>query len=173
MHWRLIVYRLPTDPSRHRVAVWRELVKAGALSLHQALWAMPDGSEFDESLMRVRAMVERAEGQLFIFEVAPTDGSVAALERLYTEQRDAVWVEFIAECRKFEAEIDRECAKEKFTVAELDEEEQSLDRLTRWYGELCGRDHFGAPSGPSAETHLKNAGAALERFAEAVYQAQT
>ena len=31
--WLLVVVRLPAEPSRHRVAVWRELRKVGALSL--------------------------------------------------------------------------------------------------------------------------------------------
>src|SRR5215831_17921439 len=33
--WRVITYRLPAEPSRHRVAVWRELRRLGAVSLQQ------------------------------------------------------------------------------------------------------------------------------------------
>jgi hypothetical protein len=32
------------------------------------------------------------------------------------------------------------------TLAELDEDEQSLDRLRRWYRTIRARDLFGAPS---------------------------
>ena len=42
---------------------------------------------------------------------------------------EAEWAEFIDECAKYEAEIDREIAEQKLTLAELDEEEQSLERL--------------------------------------------
>jgi len=31
--WRVITYRLPPEPSRHRVAVWRELRRLGAVTL--------------------------------------------------------------------------------------------------------------------------------------------
>ena len=34
--------KVPADPSRHRVAVWRELRKVGALSLGQGIWAVPE-----------------------------------------------------------------------------------------------------------------------------------
>jgi len=81
-------------------------------------------------------------------------------------------VEFCSECDKAEEELQGEIAKEKFTLAELDEEEQNLDRLKRWYRELRVRDQFGAPSGPLAEERLKDADETLERFAEAVFQAR-
>ncbi|MFD0489375.1 Chromate resistance protein ChrB [Saccharopolyspora erythraea] len=37
----MLVIRLPAEPSRHRVAVWRELRKAGALLLGHGTWAIP------------------------------------------------------------------------------------------------------------------------------------
>ncbi|WP_240653613.1 Chromate resistance protein ChrB [Streptomyces sp. AcE210] len=42
MRWLILVIKLPADPSRHRVAVWRELRKIGALSLGQGIWAVPE-----------------------------------------------------------------------------------------------------------------------------------
>jgi hypothetical protein len=33
--WRVITYRLPAEPSRHRVAVWRELRRLGAELVYQ------------------------------------------------------------------------------------------------------------------------------------------
>ncbi len=76
------------------------------------------------------------------------------------------------ECDKFDTEIDREIAKEKFTLAELDEEEQNLDRLKRWYRELRGRDQFGAPTASTAERALKASEERLEDFAERVFAAR-
>ena len=57
-------------------------------------------------------------------------------------------------------------------LAELDEEEQSLDRLRRWYRTIRARDLFGAPSAADAERRLKECTGALERYAELVYQAR-
>jgi hypothetical protein len=33
MEWIVLLVRLAAEPSRHRVAVWRELRRAGAVSL--------------------------------------------------------------------------------------------------------------------------------------------
>jgi len=63
-------------------------------------------------------------------------------------------------------------AKEKFTLAELDEEEHNVDRLRRWYRDLRTKDLFGAPLAAVGEARLKETVEALDDFAERVYQAR-
>ena len=172
MRWRLLTYRLAAEPSRHRVAVWRELRRAGAVSLQQGIWAVAPGSTFDDALARAVALVERGDGNSFVFEVVPSDPTLARVEELFTAEREAEWVEFVDECAKFDAEIDKEIAKKKFTLAELDEEEQNLDRLKRWYRELRARDLYGAPTASMADRRLKECEERLEDFAELVFAAR-
>jgi DNA-binding transcriptional regulator PaaX len=170
MDWILITYRLPTEPSRHRVAVWRELRKAGAVSLQQATWAMPARREFLEVVSRVVELIESADGEAVVFDAAPrTDAAEARLEEVFTAQREEGWSEFVAECGKFDAEIDKEIRIQKFTAAELEEEEESFERLCRWFRELRRRDVFVAPSQEVAESRLKECEARLEEFAERVF----
>lgn len=170
--WRIVTYRLPQEPSRHRVAIWRELRKVGALSLQQATWALPGGDRFDAALVRARRLVARAEGTMLVANVAPDDQSTAELEVLFTADREAEWTEFLSECDKYEAELDHEIEIQKFTLAELDEEEQALDRLRRWQRELRARDLFGAPSAHDADQRLKVVTGRLEDFAERVCAAR-
>src|SRR4051812_30101572 len=147
MEWLLISYRLPAEPSRHRVAVWRELRRVGALSLQQATWAVPGRDDFLAAVTRAVDLVERADGEALVFDAAPQgEAMVQRLEALFTADREQEWQEFLAECVKFDREIDKEIRIKKFTAAELDEEEQNLGRLHNWYRELRGRDLFGAPS---------------------------
>jgi hypothetical protein len=172
MSWRIITYRLPKEPSRHRVAVWRELRRFGAVALQQGTWAVPTGEGFDEGFNQVLETIASAGGQPVVLSVADDDDSVGQLEALFTEQREAEWGEFLGDCAKYEEELADEVAKEKLTLAELDEEEQSLDRLRRWYRTIRSRDLFGAPSAPDAERRLKECSEALEHFAEQVYDAR-
>ena len=167
----MLIYRLPGEPSRHRVAVWRELRRVGAVSLQQATWALPARPEFVDALSRAVDLVERAEGDALIFDAVPQGDEMAArLEALFTADREQEWLEFLAECDKFDREIDKEIRIEKFTVAELDEEEQNLERLQRWFRELRARDLFGSPSRVEAERRLKECVERLEDYAERVYQ---
>jgi sugar phosphate isomerase/epimerase len=169
--WILLSYRLPPEPSRHRVAVWRELRKVGAIPLQQATWVLPAKREYVEAVDRAVALVERGGGDALVLDVTGRgEPARARLEELYTDAREAEWLEFLSECAKFEAEIAKEIRIGKFTPAELDEEEQSLSRLRIWFRELRGRDLFIAPSQEPAERGLKACVEALEDFAERVYE---
>ncbi|MBB2997614.1 hypothetical protein E9229_003886 [Paeniglutamicibacter cryotolerans] len=81
------------------------------------------------------------------------------------------WTEFLANCGKFEDETAREVAKKKFTFAELEEEEQSLDRLRGWYRDLKKRDVLELPEAKAAEERLQACVIVLEQHAERVYAA--
>jgi hypothetical protein len=172
MPWQIITYRLPKEPSRHRVAVWRELRRLRAVSLQQSTWALPSGEGFDEGFAQVVQTIDAAGGQPVTLAVADDDRGVAQLERLFTEQRDLKWQEFLADCNKFEAELADEVKKGKLTLAELDEEEESLERLRRWYRAIRARDLYGARSSAVADRRLKECAEALEQYAELVYQAR-
>jgi Protein ChrB, N-terminal len=130
------------------------------------------GSRSRRGFAQVVEEIKVAGGQPVVLAVADDQDSVAQLEALFTAQREAEWGEFLSDCGKYEAELAGEIAKGKLTLAELDEEEQSLDRLRRWYRTIRARDLFGAPSAPVAERRLKECTEALEDFAEQVYQAR-
>jgi hypothetical protein len=169
--WVLLTYRLAAEPSRHRVAVWRELRRVGAVSLQQATWALPARPDFLAAVATAVELVERAEGEALVFDVVPRDEAMASrLEELFTAEREQEWNEFLRECDKFDREIDKEIRIKKFTAAELDEEEQNLVRLQRWFRELRARDLFDSPSRQESERRLKECGERLEDYAEQVYQ---
>jgi flagellar biosynthesis regulator FlaF len=170
--WLVLLVRIPAEPSRHRVAVWRELRKAGALSLGQGVWAVPELPVFEAAVQRTAELVARANGEVTMLDAAGrTDGDGARLRALYDEARRADWTEFLADCTKFEDEIAKEIRVEKFTLAELEEEEQSLERLRRWHRDLTSRDVFGTPESAQATVRLKDCVARCEEFAELVFRA--
>ena len=170
MGWLLLVVRLPAEPSRHRVAVWRELRRAGALSLGQGVWDVPQIEVFTQAVDRAVALVDRGDGEAIVLEATGrADADAARLESLFTDAREAEWAEFLADCAKYEAELDKELASAKFTLAELEEEEQSLERLRRWHRDLRTRDLFGAPSAATAEQRLKHCTERLEDYTDRVF----
>ena len=171
MTWRVITYRLAAEPTRYRVGVWRELRRLGAVSLQQGTWAVPDAEPFAAGVAQVIEAIKAAGGQPVVLAIAEEQASESQLEALFTEQREAEWIEFLSDCGKYENELAGEVAKGKLTLAELDEEEQSLERLRRWYRDLKLRDLFGASSAEEADLRLKGCQTRLEDFAERVYAA--
>src|SRR5215467_8390326 len=115
MRWRVLTFRLPAEPSRHRVAVWRELRRLGALALQQGTWAVPDGEPFDTGFGQVVDSIRASGGQPVVLTIADDVGNAAQLEALFTDQREAEWEEFVADCGKYEAELADEIAKGKLT----------------------------------------------------------
>lgn len=173
MKWLLLCYTVPSDTSRHRVAVWRELRRIGAVSPQQAVWALPDRSGAREALDQVKTLVDAAGGQALLIRAETLDdGSAQRLEELFVQARDEEHTEFLSECAKFEAEIESEIRKKKFTAAELDEEEQNFDRLVRWHRDLTRKSFFPVASAAEAERRLKECEAVLADFAQRVFQAQ-
>src|SRR5438034_11149645 len=111
MQWVVLTYRLPAEPTRHRVAVWRELRRVGALSLQQATWAVPLRDDFLAAVTRAVELVERAGGEALVFDAQPRDDIVEGrLQKLFTAEREQEWREFLSECTKFDQEIDKEIA---------------------------------------------------------------
>jgi hypothetical protein len=152
--------------------VWRELRKVGALSLGQGVWAAPDLPFFDEGLQRATTLAERAGGEVIALRATGrAEVDATGLARLYDEARAADWAEFLADCAKFEAELAKEVRIQKYTLAELEEEEQSLERLRRWHRDLALRDVFGTPERGLASDRLKACTAACETYAELVFSA--
>ena len=165
-----MLVQLPKEPSRHRVAVWRELRKGGAVPVSPGTWALPAGEAFQPTLDRAAELCATGGGTFAVIDASPRDEAAAALIRdAFTAARADEWVEFEADCGKFEAEIAREHAKQKYTFGELEEEEQSLDRLRRWYRDLKKRDVLQLPAALAPEARLRHCSDVLDEYAEKVY----
>lgn len=174
VNWVLAFVQLPSDPSRHRVAVWRELRKGGAVPVSQGAWAMPDAPAFQGSLDRAAQLTRAGGGVFAVIDASPRSAEARALiQDAFVAARRDEWAEFDADCGKFEAEIAREIAKSKFTFGELEEEEQSLDRLRRWFRELKRRDVLELPEADAAELRLRHCEETLAGYAELVYDAMS
>ena len=132
----------------------------------------PDVPAFAAGIGRVGELAARGDGRLVVLRAAGrSEPDAAWLEDTFTGLREEEWVEFLADCGKFDAEIDKELALQKLTMAELEEEEQSLDRLRRWHRDLTARDVFGAPSAAEAGQQLKHCQERLADFTDRVFQA--
>ena len=170
--WVVLIVRLPSEPSRHRVAVWRELRRVGAIQLGQGSWALPAVPAYTEVATNIVGLVGRHEGEVLALNAAGADAvTVDRIRALYDDARRAEWAEFESECGKCVTELQREIANQKFTLAELDEEEQNVDRLRRWSRELRVRDAFDAVPVDVTQTQLDECTAELDTFTALVYTA--
>jgi hypothetical protein len=170
----LVTYKLPADRSSARVSVWREVRRSGALQVQQSMVAFPDSEPFARAVARIRAAVDEVGGSALAFRAEPVDAvDDQRLRSAWNEARAEEYGELIAECEKLVAEIDKEFAKQKFTLAELDEEEAELDKLGRWHERIRTRDVCGCERAGEAEDALTAASEALARYTAAVFARTT
>jgi hypothetical protein len=168
--WLLVIPKIPAEPSRHRVAVWRELRRVGAVPAASGAWTVPDLPAFTEALPTVRDLAQRGGGTLAVLAATSHgDDDIAVLRDAFIAARIDEWEEFLADCGKFSDEIEREIAKEKFTFGELEEEEQSLERLRRWHRDLRRRNVVDLDVAAAATQRLEEVTEELAAYAEQVF----
>jgi DNA-binding transcriptional regulator PaaX len=169
--WFVLIYRLPANDSRARVAVWRELRRSGALHLQQSVVVAPDSEAFRGDVERLRGVIEDVGGQVTAVRAQALDpGDDERFRAAWNQARDDQYRELKGECTKFLAEIDHEFAIEKFTLAELEEEEAEIDKLRRWHARIRQLDVHDAVGAAAAVEALGEAEAALERYSHEVFE---
>ncbi|MGH2388376.1 MAG: Chromate resistance protein ChrB, partial [Chloroflexota bacterium] len=144
-HWLLLIYRLATEPSSARTAVWRETKRLGALSLQRGVCLLPHSETNRTAYGRLARRVEEYGGEATVLETASPDaGWQERTVTRFNAARDEEYEEVVDETERFREEIARERRKGKFTFAELEDEESSLERLRKYLAQVQARDSLGA-----------------------------
>jgi hypothetical protein len=170
LEWFVLVYKLPSEPTRYRASVWRKLRAAGAVYLQKGVAALPADPSAERVMRGVAQEVREAEGSAYLVR-GPLVGDDAALVAALNAARDEEYREVLERCRDFHAELEKEREAGKFTFAELEENEEDLAKLEAWFGKIRERDRFGAPLAPEAERAISGCREELEAFAASVYEA--
>jgi len=165
--WLLLVAQLPAHPSSARVQLWRHLRAAGAVSLQNGVWVLPDKATHEQLLRDELAQVERHGGTGLLFQ-AQALGSDLVVR--FHDERDQEYAEVCERCQALRDELTRESRAGKETYAELEENEQELAKLDRWLAQIQARDFFGAPGAERAIQAIEACRVDLTAFAAAVYR---
>ncbi len=168
--WLLLIYKLPTEPSRYRASIWRKLKEAGAVYLQQGAAALPADTE---GLTLMRALVHEIAQMQGTAYLAKTTwlSDEAELEAAFNAARAAEYTEVLGRCHDFHRELAKERAVYNYSFAELEENEEDLHKLETWLGKIIRRDRFGCPLRQEAEQAISACRTDLEDFAALVYHA--
>lgn len=160
--WRLLIYTVPSEPSRKRAFVWRELKKVGAVYLRDGVCALPEREDTAAAMGDIASKIDQFGGEATVIAGAELDASRAQIvvESSCTD-RAHEYAEVLREGEKLLKYVHRETEHREFTLAELKELEADLKKLRGWYEQIQARDYFGAQ--PAGEV-----GALLERCDDAV-----
>lgn len=170
LSWLVLVYRIPSDPSRLRATVWRRLKALGAVYLQNSAAALPHSPAGERALRALRNDIQKMGGSSQLLGAQALAGH-DDLVAIFNQARDEEYAEIISRCQDFLTEIDSETTAQHFTYAELEENDEDLTKLRAWFEKVAGRDALNASLRCATEDALRQAETALAAFAERVYTA--
>ena len=151
--WVLLVYRLPREPSRHRVAVWRKLRDLGALYLQDGVAALPEDAVTREQLEWLQLRVREAGGEATLWEARPgTMTEEAELVGDFRASREEAYRTIIAGAER---------VRRKAQMGGGETLLEQLGKLEREFRAERRRDYFRSPLRGEAAVALKAARAAV------------
>ena len=166
--WLLLVYRIPSEPTRLRATVWRRLKALGAVYLQNSAAALPAGRSAEHALRRLRREILEMDGTAVLLSCSALVGDQDIMA-LFLAARDSEYEEILDKCQDFHAGLAKEYKARHFTYGELEENEVELVKLRKWFATVRERDIFGAPRMQSAVEALDGCEHALEEYAARVY----
>ena len=166
--WLLLVYRIPSEPTRLRAGVWRKLKGLGAIYIQNSAAALPGSQASERALRALRSEIDEMGGTAYLFECRALAG-VSQLLEVFNAARDDEYEEVVDRCNDFLQQVAKEYTGEHFTYAELEENEVDLVKLKGWLDRIRSRDVFSAGGLQRAAEALEQCESALEDYAARVY----
>jgi hypothetical protein len=167
-HWLLLVYRIPTEPTRLRAGVWRKLKGLGAIYIQNSAAALPASPHSERALRGLRAEITEMGGTASLFNATSLAGQ-DQLVASFNAARDDEYEEIIDKCEDFLHQVRKEYDALHFTYAELEENEVDLVKLKGWFERIRARDVLGAKRVEDTAEALRGCEQVLEEYAARVY----
>jgi DNA-binding transcriptional regulator PaaX len=135
--WLLLLYKIPRNPSKVRVYVWRKLKRIGALLLHESVWCLPSNPKTKEQFQWLTVEIQELGGEATLWE-----------SQLVLGMKDKLII------KEFLEQVDQEYAE---ILDELKKEEFDLVSLSKKYQQIQIKDYFQSNLGKSVLEELQKA----------------
>lgn len=80
--WLVLTYRVPSEPTRLRAAVWRRLKRAGAVYLAHSVAVLPDSPASERLLRRLRNEVRDMGGSAQVLRAEARAGEMDVVRQI-------------------------------------------------------------------------------------------
>ncbi|MDG6905596.1 MAG: hypothetical protein JRN20_07420 [Nitrososphaerota archaeon] len=144
--WLMVAYDLPTEPSKFRVKVWRDLKSQGGLYPEMSFCILPNTEKVLRKLDEVRSEISKVGNVLVLQTEGFTRQDNKSLLSMIRDQTERQYAEILEECQEFLDEIKSNIAQGVFKDEEIQELDKSLESLNRWFEETHSLDAQKLPS---------------------------
>lgn len=171
-NWLLLTYKVPAEPAKKRIGLWRKLKGMGAVYLQNGVCLLPKNDDHTRRLKILENEIHEMAGDSVLLETVALDKAQEdKVVGRFKADRDEEYIEFIDKCGDFEAEIAKETEAKHFTYAELEENDVDLKKLQTWLEKIRKLDFYGATRAIEAKQRLEKCEALLDAYAQRVFEA--
>lgn len=160
--WTLLVYKLPPQPTRLRIQVWRKLQAIGTVYVQDGVAVLPSREDLDENLAYIAATIEEMGGSAILLRaVGMTRRDSAQMVERFRKAADARMVEVLERLRDIKL-------PETHSLEAIEEAEGALKRERFAYLKLRRLSYCGSDREAEVEERLAEIRREIDRFVRGV-----
>jgi hypothetical protein len=160
--WLLLIHQLPAKPAYARVKVWRRLQVLGAVTVKNAVYALPASDEAREDFAWLAKEIEELGGEAIVWEAGLVEGlSDHELKGLFDTARDEDYAKIADEARSVATRLEGEPSD-----SELAEAATQIARLRKQLDGVIAIDFFGSSGRLPAQGLVSGLESSLQREGE-------
>ena len=138
--WLLLIHQLPAKPAYARVKVWRRLQALGAVTVKNAVYALPSNEETQEDFAWLAREIVELGGEALVCEAELVEGlDDRQLTEMFIAARNEDYARLADEVRALEVRLDAEPP-----TSELGDIAGQTARLRKQLSEVAAIDFFTA-----------------------------
>lgn len=142
-HWVVLVYKVPSEPTKYRATIWREIKRLGGVYLQNGVCIFPDIDDVPLNVSALASQIRTMGGSEYMFFTeSPTQNQALELVELFQAARREEYAELMPEIERLRGQAEAAASRE--ILQALYEE---LKKLRKQIGVIKGRDYFSAPEG--------------------------
>ena len=159
LKWLLLIHQLPAKPAYLRVKIWRRLQALGAVTVKNAVYALPANAETREDFAWLAKEIVESEGEAIVCEANFIEGlSDGELRILFDSARDEDYGRIAGEARELGARLAADASD-----AVLAEIANQTARLRKQLDGVVAIDFFGAEGRATTEGLVSGLETALKQ----------
>src|SRR5262245_45398801 len=162
--WLLLIHQLPAKPAYARVKVWRRLQALGAVTVKNAVYALPSNEETQEDFAWLAREIVELDGEAVVCEAELVEGlSNGELRAMFIAARNEDYTRLADEARSLAARLDQASSDgERGDVA------SQAARLRKQLSEVAAIDFFEADGRTMAEELIVRLEGRLQQGSQAM-----
>ncbi len=158
LEWTLLVYKIPSLPSRLRLQIWRRLQRMGALYLQDAVCLLPARPDLQENMQYIGEAIAEMEGTYHLFSAKTMfEEGTEQLIRNFRQLADMRYEEIGARIKSVEASLEGAAS-----LTDLENAEEELKRERIAYLKTKRLSYFGSDIEREVENRLDTLRRALD-----------